>query len=36
MGGATEALILAANGNLYGTTFEGGAYGYGVIYEITP
>ena len=29
-------VILAANGNVYGTTNVGGAYGYGVIYEITP
>ena len=25
-----------ANGNLYGTTYYGGAHGYGVIWEITP
>ena len=25
-----------ANGNLYGTTYYGGAYGYGVVWEITP
>lgn len=25
-----------ANGNLYGTTFEGGVYGYGVVREIMP
>lgn len=24
------------NGNLYGTTKSGGAYGYGVVWEITP
>ena len=23
-------------GNMYGTTSEGGAYGYGVVWEITP
>ncbi len=23
-------------GNLYGTTWEGGAYGYGVVFELTP
>ena len=26
----------ASNGNFYGTTFLGGAYGYGEVYEITP
>jgi uncharacterized repeat protein (TIGR03803 family) len=29
-------VILDANGNLYGTTYAGGAYGYGVVFEITP
>ncbi|MFY9980818.1 MAG: choice-of-anchor tandem repeat GloVer-containing protein [Candidatus Sulfotelmatobacter sp.] len=29
-------LVQAANGNLYGTTLEGGANGYGTIFEITP
>jgi uncharacterized repeat protein (TIGR03803 family) len=29
-------LSLDANGNLYGTAFSGGAYGYGVVFEITP
>ena len=29
-------LIQATNGNLYGTTFQGGAYGYGMVFEITP
>jgi uncharacterized repeat protein (TIGR03803 family) len=28
--------ILDGNGNLYGTTWVGGAHGYGVIWEITP
>jgi uncharacterized repeat protein (TIGR03803 family) len=27
---------LDANGNLYGTASAGGAYGYGVVFEITP
>jgi len=27
---------LDADGNLYGTTEDGGAYGYGVIWEVTP
>jgi uncharacterized repeat protein (TIGR03803 family) len=29
-------LIQDSTGNLYGTTVEGGAYGYGTVYEITP
>jgi uncharacterized repeat protein (TIGR03803 family) len=29
-------LTVDSSGNLYGTTIEGGAYGYGVIWEITP
>jgi uncharacterized repeat protein (TIGR03803 family) len=31
----TTALSMVA-GNLYGTTVEGGAYGGGVVFEITP
>jgi hypothetical protein len=34
--GATGQLVLDSAGNLYGTTAVGGAYGYGVIWEITP
>ncbi len=34
--GATGQLVLDSAGNLYGTTTVGGAYGYGVIWEITP
>jgi uncharacterized repeat protein (TIGR03803 family) len=30
------ALIADTSGNLYGTTQEGGAYGQGVVFEITP
>jgi uncharacterized repeat protein (TIGR03803 family) len=30
------AVIQATNGNLYGTTFYGGAKGYGTIFKITP
>jgi uncharacterized repeat protein (TIGR03803 family) len=30
------SVILDDKGNLYGTTTEGGAYGYGVVFEITP
>jgi len=29
-------VIFDAAGNLYGTTVNGGAYGYGAIYELTP
>lgn len=29
-------VAIDANGNLYGTTIYGGAYGYGVVWEITP
>jgi uncharacterized repeat protein (TIGR03803 family) len=29
-------LIMDAHGNLYGTTYQGGAYGYGTVFEITP
>ncbi len=31
-----SAVVLDANGNLYGTTYGGGSAGYGVVYEITP
>jgi uncharacterized repeat protein (TIGR03803 family) len=30
------SVILDANGNIYGTAAGGGAYGYGVVWEITP
>ena len=29
-------IISGGNGNLYGTTSLGGAYGYGVVWEIAP
>ncbi|HXM61564.1 MAG TPA: choice-of-anchor tandem repeat GloVer-containing protein [Terriglobales bacterium] len=29
-------LILDAAGNLYGTTFQGGHYGYGMVFELSP
>ncbi len=29
-------VVLDANGNLYGTTFTGGAHGFGVVWEVTP
>jgi uncharacterized repeat protein (TIGR03803 family) len=32
----TGGLIRDAAGNLYGTTDQGGAYGYGTVFEITP
>lgn len=32
----TGNVILDKSGHLYGTTVNGGAYGYGVVYEITP
>jgi uncharacterized repeat protein (TIGR03803 family) len=30
------SLILDGSGNLYGTTYAGGAYGYGTIFKLTP
>jgi uncharacterized repeat protein (TIGR03803 family) len=30
------ALVQATNGNLYGTTYNGGAYGPGTVFKITP
>jgi uncharacterized repeat protein (TIGR03803 family) len=36
-GAGPEAnLIQASDGNFYGTTHSGGAYGYGTIFKITP
>jgi len=34
--GASGQIVIDSAGNLYGTTSVGGAYGYGVIWEITP
>jgi uncharacterized repeat protein (TIGR03803 family) len=34
--GPTGALVQAPNGNLYGTTAGGGAYGPGTVFKITP
>ena len=31
-----SSLIFDAAGNLYGTTYSGGAYGYGTVFELTP
>jgi uncharacterized repeat protein (TIGR03803 family) len=30
------SLIFDKAGNLYGTTYQGGAYGYGTVFELTP
>ncbi len=35
-GGAYSALIQATDGNFYGTTYSGGAAGYGTVFKITP
>jgi len=36
-GGYPEAgLVQASNGQLYGTTYQGGIYGYGTIFRMTP
>ena len=35
-GDPLEALTLGREGNLYGSTGEGGAYGYGTIFRFTP
>ena len=32
----TSGVSFDASGNLYGTTYQGGANGYGVVWEITP
>jgi uncharacterized repeat protein (TIGR03803 family) len=31
-----DSLVFDAAGNLYGTTYEGGGYGYGTVFELTP
>jgi uncharacterized repeat protein (TIGR03803 family) len=31
-----SGLVADSAGNLYGTTYEGGAYGYGTVYELSP
>jgi uncharacterized repeat protein (TIGR03803 family) len=31
-----SGLTLDASGNLYGTTARGGAYGYGIVFQLTP
>ncbi len=35
-GEPVSSLVFDAYGNLYGTALAGGAYGYGVVFEITP
>jgi len=35
-GASPAGLIVDANGNLYGTTLEGGAHGQGTVFELTP
>jgi uncharacterized repeat protein (TIGR03803 family) len=35
-GGNSSGLVQADNGDLYGVTFGGGAYGGGTVYKITP
>ena len=29
-------VVVDGDGKIYGTSFQGGAYGYGVVWEITP
>ncbi len=35
-GGGPASLLVGNNGNLYGTTWQGGAYGYGVLFQLAP
>jgi len=34
--GPSASLIMDINGDLYGTTYRGGAYGAGTVFELTP
>ena len=29
-------VIMDGKGNLFGTTYQGGTYGYGTVFEVTP
>ncbi len=31
-----DGMVMDADGNLWGTTAEGGAHNYGMVYELTP
>ena len=35
-GAGPFGVILDSKGNIFGTTYQGGKYGYGVVFEITP
>ena len=35
-GGPSDKLVMDAAGNLYGTTYIDGAYGYGTVFKLTP
>jgi uncharacterized repeat protein (TIGR03803 family) len=35
-GSHSQGLVQATNGNLYGTTYDGGANGYGTVFKMTP
>ena len=35
-GGPVSSLIIDALGNLYGTTYQDGAYGYGSVFKLSP
>lgn len=34
--GPWASLVFDAQGNLYGTTADGGAYGFGTVFKLTP
>jgi uncharacterized repeat protein (TIGR03803 family) len=31
-----QGMVIDAQGNLYGTTFNGGAFGYGIVFKLSP
>jgi len=35
-GGSASTVVIDASGNMYGTTYDGGTYGYGTVWEIRP